>query len=32
MGKIRSKITDEALKVLIKHLLPQKRDIRIRRI
>jgi len=32
MGKIRNKISDESLKVLIKHLLPQKRDFKIRRI
>jgi len=32
LGKIRSKITDEALKILIKQLLPQKRDFKIRRI
>ncbi len=32
MGKLRKKITDEALKILIKNLLPEKRDIKIRRI
>ncbi|HEC88129.1 MAG TPA: hypothetical protein ENI52_02305 [Thermoplasmata archaeon] len=32
MGKIRTRITDEILKLLIKNLLPEKRDIKIRRI
>lgn len=32
MGKIRERITDEAFKELIKRLVPEKRDIRIRRI
>jgi len=32
MGRIRTKLTDEAFKVLIKNLLPEKRDINIRRI
>ena len=32
MGKIRERISDEVLKILIKNLLPKKRDIKIRRI
>jgi len=32
MGRIRERITDEVLKILIKNLLPKKRDIKIRRI
>ncbi|KAA0010564.1 MAG: DNA-binding protein [Thermoplasmata archaeon] len=32
MGRIKTKITDEAFKVLISHLMPKKRDIKIRRI
>lgn len=32
MGRIRERITDEVLKILIKNLLPKKKDIKIRRI
>ncbi len=32
MGRIRTKLNDEAFKVLIKNLLPEKKDIKIRRI
>lgn len=32
MGRIKTRITDEVLKILIKNLLPKKRDIKIRRI
>ncbi len=32
MGRLKERITDEVLKLLIKSLLPKKRDIKIRRI
>ena len=32
MGRIREKIDDEKFKILIKHLIPKKRDIKIRRV
>ncbi len=32
MGKIRTRLNDEAFRVLIKNLLPEKRDIKIRRV
>lgn len=32
MGRIRERITDEVFKELLKRLVPEKRDIRIRRI
>ena len=32
MGRIRSRLNDEAFKVLIKNLLPERKDIKIRRI
>lgn len=32
MGRIKTKINDEALKILIKNLLPSKKEIKIRRI
>jgi len=32
MGRIREKIDDERFKILLKHLMPKKRDIKIRRV
>lgn len=32
MGKIKNRINDEVLKILISHLMPKKRDISIRRL
>ncbi|MCD6171551.1 MAG: DNA-binding protein [Thermoplasmata archaeon] len=32
MGRIRERLNDESFKILIKHLMPKKRDIRIRRV
>ena len=32
MGRIKTKINDEVLKILIKNLLPSKKEIKIRRI
>ena len=32
MGRIREKIDDEKFKILLKHMLPKKRDIKIRRV
>ena len=32
MGRIREKLNDENFKILIKHLMPKKRDIKIRRV
>ncbi len=32
MGKIKNKINDEVLKILISHLRPKRRDISIRRL
>lgn len=32
MGRIKTKINDEVLKILIKNLLPSKKEIKIRRV
>jgi len=32
MGRIREKLDDEKFKILLKHLMPKKRDIKIRRV
>jgi len=32
MGRIKEKIDDERFKILLKHMLPKKRDIKIRRV
>ena len=32
MGRIREKIDDERFKILLRHLIPKKRDIKIRRV
>ena len=32
MGRIREKIDDEKFKILLRHLMPKRRDIKIRRV
>jgi len=32
MGRIREKIDDERFKILLKHMMPKKKDIKIRRV